>query len=92
VEITVEREVLSMTCQPATGNIGWCDQCGRDVLLLSPEAAAATRGVSPRQIYRWHDEKALHFKELESGTILFCSESLKATSDGLKTVTQKELP
>jgi hypothetical protein len=85
VEITVEREVLSVVYQPAAGIVGRCEQCGRDVLLLSPQAAAATRGVSPREIYRWLDEKELHFQELESGTIFLCSESLK-------TAPYKELP
>jgi hypothetical protein len=85
VEITVEREVLSMTYQPAAGVVGWCERCGRDVLLLSPEAAASQQGVSPRVIYRWLDEKELHFQELQRGTIFLCSESLK-------TVPAKELP
>jgi hypothetical protein len=77
VEITVEREVVSVVYQPSAGVAGRCEQCGRDVLLLSPAAAAAARGVSPREIYRWLDEKDLHFQELECGTILLCSESLK---------------
>jgi hypothetical protein len=75
VEITVEREVLSVAYQPAAGVVGRCEQCGRDVLLLSPEAAAATRGVTTREIYRRLEEKELHFQELESGTILLCSAS-----------------
>jgi hypothetical protein len=81
VEITVEREILSVVYQPATRIVGRCEQCGRDVLLLSPEVAAATRGVSTREIYRWLDEKELHFQELQSGTIFLCSESLKAAPD-----------
>jgi hypothetical protein len=85
VEITIEREVLSVVYQPAAGMVGRCEQCGRDVLLLSPEAAATTRGVTPREIYRWLDKKELHFQELQSGTIFLCSESLKTTPD-------KELP
>jgi hypothetical protein len=85
VEITVEREVLSVVYQPAASIVGHCDRCGGDVLLLSAETAAAAHGVSPREIYRWLNEKDLHFQELQSGTIFLCSTSLKA-------VAEKELP
>jgi hypothetical protein len=85
IEITVEREILSVVYQPATSIVGHCDRCGGDVLLLSAETAAATYGVSPREIYRWLDEKDLHFQELKSGPIFLCSKSLKAA-------TEKELP
>jgi hypothetical protein len=85
VEITVEREVLSLVYQPAANIRGRCDTCGRDVLLLSPEATAAKLGVSPREIYRRLDQSTLHFQELEGGLVFICSESLKAAPD-------KELP
>jgi hypothetical protein len=85
VEIIVEREVLSVVYQPAASIVGHCARCGEDVLLLSAETAAAAHGVSPREIYRWLDEKDLHFQELQSGTIFLCSKSLKA-------VTDRELP
>jgi hypothetical protein len=80
IEITVEREVLSVVYQPATGIVGRCEPCGCDVLLLTAEAAAAAHGVSPREIYRWLDEKDLHIHEFQGGPVYICSESLKQLS------------
>jgi hypothetical protein len=85
VEITVEREVLSVVYQPAASIVGHCVRCGGDVLLLSAETAATAHGVSPREIYRWMDEKDLHINEFQGGPVYICSESLK-------TVPAKELP
>jgi hypothetical protein len=77
VEITVEREVFSVAYQPGANVVGWCERCGRDVLLLSPETAAAQRGVTPREIYRWLDQKEIHFQEFQGGSVIICAESLK---------------
>jgi len=76
VEITVEREIVSVVYQPAANITGRCEQCGKDVLLLSADAAAAAQGISPREIYRWLDENKLHFQESTAGTVFICSESL----------------
>jgi hypothetical protein len=78
VEIMVEREVLSLVYRPAANVIGRCDTCGRDVLLLTAETAAAEHGVSTREIYRWLDEKGLHIQEPQGGPVYICWESLKA--------------
>jgi hypothetical protein len=85
VEITVEREVVSLVYQPAVNITGWCERCGKDVMMLTAEAAAATRSTSPREIYRWLDENKLHFQESPTGAVLICSESLR-------TAPAKELP
>jgi hypothetical protein len=85
VEITVEREIVSVVYQPAANITGRCEQCGRDVLLLSADAAAAAQNISTREIYRWLDENKLHFQESQGGTVFICSESLKRAPE-------KELP
>jgi len=85
VEITVEREVVSLVYQPGTSTTGWCERCGKDVQMLTAEAAAAVCGASAREIYRWLDEDKLHFQEFPAGAVLICSESLR-------TVPTKELP
>lgn len=81
VEITVEREVVSVVYQPAANITGRCEQCGKDVLLMSADAAAAARNISTREIYRWLDENKLHFQESPAGTVSICSESLKNHSN-----------
>jgi hypothetical protein len=85
VEITVEREVVSVEYVPTANVTAWCEQCGRDVLMLTAEAAAVERNTSPREIYRWLDENKLHFQESPGGTVFICSESLKRPP-------RKELP
>jgi hypothetical protein len=77
VEITVEREVVSILHQPARDFTSLCIHCRRDVLKLTPESAAAASGTTPREIYRWLEEKNLHFEELPDGQVFVCSESLK---------------
>jgi hypothetical protein len=77
VEITVEREVVSVIHQPGTSFTSLCPQCKRDVLKLTPEAAAAATGITPREIYRGIDEEKLHFDELPTGQVFVCSESLR---------------
>ena len=76
VEITVEREVVSVEYLPPANITGWCQQCGKTVLMLTAEAAAAAHGTSPREVYRWLDDNKLHFQESPSGTVFICSESL----------------
>jgi hypothetical protein len=78
VEITVEREVVSVIHQPASSFRGYCTTCGHDVLKFTAELAAATCAATPREIYRWIDEKKLHFEESPTGQVFICSESLKA--------------
>jgi hypothetical protein len=85
IEITVEREVASIVYQPPANVIGRCEQCGKDVLMLSADAAAAATRTSPREIYRLLDENKLHFQESPGGTVFICSESLKRPPE-------KELP
>jgi len=76
VEITVEREVVSLEYVAAANVTARCEQCGKDVLMLTAEAAAAERNTSPREIYRWLDENKLHFQESPDGMVFICSESL----------------
>jgi hypothetical protein len=85
VEITVEREVVSVEYVPTANVMAWCEQCGKDVLMLTAEAAAVEVKTSPREIYRWLDESKLHFQESPGGTVFVCSESLKRPP-------RKELP
>jgi len=78
VEITYEREVLSVLHQPAQEFTGLCLECGREVLKLTAEGAAAASGTTPREIYRWLDEHKLHFDESPTGQVFVCFDSLKA--------------
>jgi hypothetical protein len=76
-EITVEREYLSVKCQPGQGFTARCAECGHDVTMLSPDAAAEAAGTTSRIVYRWVEEKRVHFIEPGSGKVFICSESLQ---------------
>jgi hypothetical protein len=77
VQITVEHEVLSVLLHPAGVSFtGRCAECGREVLLLTPEKAAQSARVTARAIYRWVEGAAVHFQETATGAVLICSESL----------------
>jgi hypothetical protein len=78
VEITFEREVVSVYHQPASSFFGPCVDCGHDVLKFTAELAAAVSAATPREIYRWLDEKKVHFEESPTGQVFVCSNSLKA--------------
>ena len=86
VEITVEREVVSVLHQLGPGFHSLCIKCEQDVLKLTPESAAAASGTTPREIYRWCDEKKLHFEELADGRVFICAESLKAFLQGTQSL------
>lgn len=79
-EITVEREFLSVKSQAGQGSRAHCPDCGREVQMLPPELAAEVAGITARMIYRWVEEKRVHFIEPASGVLLICSESLRGPS------------
>jgi hypothetical protein len=77
VQITVEREVLSVLLhQPGGSFAGLCAECGREVMLLTVATAAQLTGATPRAIYRWVENAAMHFQEDAAGNVFVCSESL----------------
>lgn len=79
-EITVEREFLSVKSRSGQGSCAHCPQCNREVQMLTPELAAETAGTTTRSIYRWVEERCVHFIEPASGVLLICSESLRGQS------------
>jgi excisionase family DNA binding protein len=78
VEITVEREVISVLGTVDQSFPALCKECGREVTMLTPEGAAAAVGTTARTVYRWVEDKQLHFMESGSGKVFVCSESLHA--------------
>jgi hypothetical protein len=53
----------------------WCKRCGKEVPMVTPKAAAAVAGVSPRAIYRCVESGELHFIDTSDGALLICSGS-----------------
>ena len=58
----------------------WCKKCRSQVLMITPNEAAAMMNISSRIIYRWIEEGKLHFSEDPGQSILICSDSLTKLS------------
>ena len=54
----------------------WCDECDREVSLISPAEAALLTFQETGAIYSLIDEKRLHFRLFEEKTPFICLASL----------------
>ena len=54
----------------------FCGPCGRDVPMLTPQAAGMMAGLTEREIFRFVESDLVHF--IECGRVLICIESVKA--------------
>jgi hypothetical protein len=67
-----------MTIRHQTPRIfAWCDECGTDVRMVTPNEAAAISLTDTRAIFRGVESGKIHFLENESGELLICSQSLE---------------
>jgi hypothetical protein len=76
-EITIESEMTMILRRPTGPLRAWCDHCGAESLMLTPDAAAALAGVTTRLIYARVECGTLHYAELPDGTMLVCAPSLR---------------
>jgi hypothetical protein len=76
IEIAVETRRLTVVRRSRQQARGWCRQCGSEVLMLLPEAAAVSVGVSVRTVNRWVEAEAVHFNETARGLLLICANSV----------------
>lgn len=75
--MTIEtEETIVIYGSPEQGSVPMhCPACRRQVAMVTPGAAARTARVSPRTVYRWVEENAVHFIE-SCGHLLICVVSL----------------
>ena len=77
-EITVEtHRVLRISGSNASATC-WCDKCGEQVWMVSPEQAAVLADVPTRLVYRWVEDGRLHLLE-RPDVLLVCINSLKVS-------------
>jgi predicted site-specific integrase-resolvase len=67
--LTIRHGVQQMTA--------WCEQCGEDVLMITPDEAAARLGADARTVFRGVEAGKFHFCEDTNGRLLVCSESVR---------------
>src|SRR5260370_29297624 len=76
VEITVEKHRLIVMRRRRDHSLRWCRQCTKGVLMLRPEEAAATAGVTVRAGKRWVETEVVHFDETPDGGLLIFAQSV----------------
>ena len=65
----VDREIV-VTRRPVL--ILFCEVCGGETRMVTPEQAAAEWAVTVRTIYRWVEDETIHFIESHGGRLLIC--------------------
>jgi len=58
-----------------------CAQCAAESLMVTPDEAAALRGVTSRVIYQWVEAGVIHYTESAEGWLLVCPGSLPVSAD-----------
>ena len=76
MEITMERDELSVIRRPVHRAFTWCAQCEERVQMITPDEAVAVAGRSAREIYRWVEAGRVHFRETPQGLLSICLRSL----------------
>lgn len=74
-EITVEEQIRIIRRSGVSVQIA-CADCGGEVLMATPDDAALALGVSARVIYRWVEERKIHFRESAGGALVVCPRSV----------------
>ena len=75
--ITIDTYQRTLIRSRRMGFVAWCDLCGRETLMLSPEQAAIMRRATERLIYRQIESGQLHAIERTNGSLLICSGSIE---------------
>lgn len=81
IEITVEKRRLVVLSRRNHSINVWCETCGQQVQMVTPDEAAQLCRVSTRTIYRRVETGRLHFTETEKGASLICLQSLESKAN-----------
>ena len=71
-EITIETESLVIYRSGSDSLRAWCQPCGQESLLLTPEAAAKLASVTTSVIYARVEAGTLHYTEVSDGAVFIC--------------------
>jgi hypothetical protein len=69
---TREVFVIRSMSQPC---IAWCEACGVEVRIVTPEQAAARAQTTQREIYRRIEDGSQHTVETSDGTTFLCCQT-----------------
>jgi hypothetical protein len=88
-EIIVEVDELISVNTKNKSLRAWCDVCGAELWVLSPETISSLYQLNPRLIYRLLETGHLHFTETPVGLPLICLNQLSAISEFADLVSRK---
>jgi excisionase family DNA binding protein len=80
IEITVEKHRVVVLSRRNQSINGWCEECGEQVQMVTPDEAAQLCSITARTIYRWIETERLHFTETEKGFSLICLQSIDSNA------------
>ena len=80
MESNVETPQVFIINRPAVAEQKHCSKCTESSGMITPDEAAAIRGVSTRVIYRWLEGGAIHFIETAKGELFICLKTLVANA------------
>ena len=60
----------------------WCEECGADVWMVTPNEAALMAGTDVRGVFRGVEAGTIHFMESEEGGLMICAKSLESIPKG----------
>ena len=74
LEVTVETDRIMVTRGGRSQM--WCPVCQAEAQMIPVDEAAILQHVNSRTIFRWVDERRLHFVETANGLLRICLNSL----------------
>jgi len=74
--VTFESRERTTIRQSAPSLVAWCEQCGTEVLMVTPNEAAMMSQTDARAIFRRVEAREIHFIEDRRGELMVCSNSL----------------
>jgi hypothetical protein len=75
--VTVEARERTTIRRGFRGVLVWCQQCGAEVSMVTPNEAALLAGTDSLSIFRSIEAGAIHFLEAGNGELLVCCDSLR---------------
>ena len=75
-----EKPQVFIINRPGLSEQRSCPTCTESSGMITPDEAAALRGVSTRVIYRWLEDGAVHFIETDKGELFICLKTLVANT------------
>lgn len=75
-EIIVETSRILTIKRGSRHGPFWCEECGKEALMVTTDEAAALCCVRSRTIYHWVESGQVHYTESAGGLLLVCPDSI----------------